>query len=181
MDEAVFAEDQSLPSGIVYQIQLLGGARKATLSDLKGLSPVYELRSPSGMYIYRVGLFSTYDEALSKVNTVRNLGFNGAYLCAFEGGKEISVANARTQQERLRGGFALYEIRMMPDSGELDSAVVEAVVSAAVGKDIIRTEGEDGTQVFSVGPFDSKEAADSLVRTVSEMMDGKVVCEPVMK
>lgn len=180
IDEAVFAEDQSLPSGIVYQIQLFGGARKATLSDLKGLSPVYEHRSPSGMYIYRVGLFSTYDEALSKVNTVRNLGFNGAYLCAFEGGKEISVANARTQQERLRGGFALYEIRIMPDSGELDSAVVDAVVSAAVGKDIIRTEGEDGTQVFSVGPFDSKEAADSLVRTVSGMMDGKVVCEQVM-
>jgi hypothetical protein len=58
--------------------------------------------------------------------------------------------------------------------------VVDAVVSAAVGKDIIRTEGEDGTQVFSVGPFDSKEAADSLVRTVSGMMDGKVVCEQVM-
>ena len=51
IDEAVFAEDQSLPSGIVYQIQLFGGARKATLSELKGLSPVYEHRSPSGMYI----------------------------------------------------------------------------------------------------------------------------------
>lgn len=180
LDEAVMAEDQSLPAGITYQIQLFGGSRRASLQELKGLSPVYEHRSPSGMYIYRVGRFNTYDEALSNVEKVRSLGFRSAYLCAFEDGKEISVAAARTRQESLRGGFALYEIRIMPDSGELDAAVIDTVTASAVGKDIIRTEAEDGTQVFTVGPFDSREAADALVEAVSRMMAGKVLCEPVM-
>lgn len=178
LPEAVFAEDQSLPAGIVYQIQLFGG-RKASLPELKGLSPIYEHRSPSGMYIYRVGRFFTYDEALNNVMKVRSLGFKSAYICAFENGEQVSVAKARTLQERLKGGFALYEIYLIPDSGELDPAVAETVASSAVGKDIIRTESEDGTQVFSVGPFDSKEAADSLVAALKDVLVGKVVCEPV--
>ena len=180
LDEAVMAEDQSLPSGIIYQIQLFGGARKALLSELKGLSPVYEHRSPSGMYIYRVGCFSTYDEALANVGAVRDLGFKSAYLCAFDNGKELSVSKARTAQERLKGGFALYEIRIMPESGELDQHVVDIIISSAVGKDIIRTEAEDGTQVFTVGPFDSKHEADALVETIKGIMSGNVVCELIM-
>ena len=179
LDEAVFAEEQSLPSGIVYQIQLFGGGRKATMSELKGLSPIYEHRSPSGMYIYRVGRFSTYDEAMKNVPAVRNLGFKGAYVCAFENGKETTVAKARTAQERLKGGFALYEIRLTPESGELEPVVAETLASAAVGKDIIRSEVEDGTQVFSVGPFDSKENADAIVAALKGVMNGKVVCEPI--
>lgn len=178
LPEAVFAEDQSLPSGVVYQIQLFGG-RQATLAELKGLSPIYEHRSPSGMYIYRAGRFTTYDEVQKYVPIVKSLGFKSAYICAFENGVEVSVAKARTLQERLKGGFALYEIHIMPDSGELDPAVVETVTSAAIGKDIIRTEAEDGTQVYSVGPFDSKEAAESLVMVIKGILVGKVVCEPV--
>lgn len=180
LDEAVMAEDQTLPSGIIYQIQLFGGARKAAMPELKGLTPIYEHRSPSGMYIYRVGRFSTYDEALSNVEKVRSLGFRSAYLCAFDNGNEISVAQARTQQERLKGGFALYEIRIMPDSGELDPTVVDRIMSEAIGKDIIRSEGEDGTQVFTVGPFDSKESADALVEIIRGVMNGKVICEAII-
>lgn len=179
LDEAVFAEDQTLPSGVIYQIQLFGGGRKAKMSELKGLSPIYEYRAPSGMYIYRVGRFTSYDKALENIHKVRNLGFKSAYVCAFENGVEVSVAKARTIQERLKGGFALYEIQLMPESGELDPAVAEAVASAAVGKDIIRTETEDGTQIFTVGPFDSKADADSLVAALEDIMVGKIVCEPI--
>ena len=178
LDEALYAEDQSLPAGIYYQIQLFGG-RKAALSELKGLSPIYEHRSPSGMYIYRVGRFSNYDEALEKIYKVRNLGFKSAYICAFDNGVEISVAKARTLQERLKGGFALYEIRIMPESGELDPAVSDTVASIAVGKDIIRTEAEDGTQVFTVGPFDSRESADALVNALNGILTGRVICESI--
>ena len=179
LDEAVFAEDQSLLGGIVYQIQLFGGGRKAYMSELKGLSPVYEHRSPSGMYIYRVGRFSTYDEALECSQKVKKLGFKSAYICAFANGESISVAKARTEQERLKVGFALYEINILPESGELDVKAVDIINSAAYGKDLIRTEQEDGTQVFTVGPFDSKEGADALVEALRYAVNGKVVCEPI--
>lgn len=179
LDQAVFAENQELPSGIVYQIQLFGLSSKADIQDLKGLSPVYESVSPSGMYIYRVGRFCTHDEASCHLEEVRGLGFRDVSIRAFQDGKEISVAKARTLQERLKGGFSLYEIHLIPDSGVLNPDVVETLHEAAMGKDIIRTESEDGTQIFTVGPFDVKADADALVETLSEMMSGSVVCEPV--
>lgn len=174
LDEAVFAEDQTIPPGIIYQIQLFGGSKATGMHAFKGLSPVYEHRSPSGMYIYRVGRFSTYDEAIDKVYTVRELGFNSAYLCAFSDGKEISVANARAKQERLKGGFSLYEIVITPESGELNPAVVQTINSMAIGKDIKRTESEDGTQIFSVGPFDDKEVVDRIISVIKDQMRGTV-------
>jgi hypothetical protein len=180
LDEAVFAEDQTLPSGIVYQIQLLGGSYKVGVSALKGLSPIYEHRSPSGMYIYRVGRFSNYNEALDCIYKVRERGFKSAYICAFENGKEITVARARTLQEQLKGGFSLCEILIMPDSGEIDSVLVETINNIAVGKDIKRSESEDGTQIFSVGPFDSQEAADELVSAIKDKVSGTVMSRSLL-
>lgn len=180
LDEAVFAEDQTLPPGIVYQIQILGGSHKVGLADLKGLTPIYEHRSPSGMYIYRVGRFPTYNEALECVYTVRDLGFKSAYLCAFENGTEISVAKARTMQEQLKGGFSLCEVLIIPDAGELTPAVAELINTKAVGKDIKRIEMEDGTQIFSVGPFDNQAEAEAIVAAVQEKLQGSVVCKSLL-
>ena len=180
LDEALFAEDQTLPSGVVYQIQLLGGSHKVGVSALKGLSPIYEHRSPSGMYIYRVGRFFNYSEALDCIYKVRDRGFKSAYICAFEDGKEISVSKARTLQEQLKGGFSLCEILIMPDSGELDPSVVEIINNIAVGKDIKRAEAEDGTQTFSVGPFDTQAAADELMSAIQGKVQGVVVSRSVL-
>lgn len=180
IDESLYAEDQSLPAGIVYQIQLLGGSHKVELSKFKGLTPLYEHRSPSGMYIYRVGRFQTYNEALENVPTVRKLGFSSAYLCAFENGKEISVARARTLQEQLKGGFSLCEIVIMPDSGELDPFVVEVIINSAIGKDIKRSESEDGTQIFSVGPFDNEAEAEGIISAIKDKVQGLVVCKSLV-
>lgn len=180
LDEAIFAEDQSIPSGIIYQIQLLGGSHKVSLSDFKGLTPIYEHRSPSGMYIYRVGRFQTYNEAIANVPAVRNLGFKSAYLCAFENGREVSVARARTLQEQLKGGFSLCEIVIMPDSGELDPSVVDIIINSAIGKDIKRSESSDGTQVFSIGPFDSPADTDQLISILKGKVQGIVVCKSLV-
>ncbi len=180
LDEAVFAEDQSLPSGVIYQIQLLGGSHEIGLTALKGLSPIYLHRSPSGMYIYRVGRFATYSEALDCVYKVRELGFKSAYLCAFNDGQEISVAAARTLQEQLRGGFSLFEVTIMPDSGELDSFVIDIINDIAVGKDIMRSESEDGTQIFSVGPFDDQNEAEEVVSAIKSRIQGLVVCRSLL-
>jgi hypothetical protein len=179
LKEAVFAEDQTLPDGIVYQIELFGNGRKAMLSELKGLSTVYESVSPIGMFVYRVGCFTTFDEAEANVKIVRDLGFQRPYVCAFENGVEIPVKKARTIQERLKGGFGLYEVYITPDSGELESDVVEAITSIALGKDIVLTEKADGTQVFIVGPLGSKSEAEELVKAIKKISTGKVVIEPI--
>lgn len=175
--EAVFAEDQSLPNGVVYQVQLFSGGRKATKAELKGLTPIYEHRTPSGMYTYRAGLFKAYQEVVQAAEQIRRRGFRDAYIAAFIDGKEVSVVAARTEEARRNNQVILYEVRIIPESGELESEVVEGMVRLAMGKDIARIEAEDGTLVFSVGPFDNKAKADELAAYVRAKIVGKVTCE----
>ena len=71
----------------------------------------------------------------------------------------------------------MYEVRIIPDSGELEQDVVEGMIRLAMGKDIARVEAEDGTQVFIVGPFDNKAMADELVSYIRSKVPGSVSCE----
>lgn len=177
LPEAQFAEDQSIPSGVIYQIQLFSGGRKALPAELKGLSPIYEHRTPSGMYTYRVGRFEAYEDALANVDKVRARGFRSAYITAFIDGEVVSVSAARTAEAKAKNVMLMYEVRIMPETGELDREVVEGIVTLALGKDIARVEAEDGTQVFIVGPFDDKTQAENLVDFVKSKGSAKVTCE----
>lgn len=175
--EAIFAEDQTIPDGIVYQVQLFSGGRKATVAELKGLTPIYEHRTPAGMYTYRAGLFNAYQEAVKAAEQIRRRAFKDAYITAFIDGEVVSVVAARTEEARRNNQILLYEVRIIPESGELDSEVVEGMVRLAMGKDIARVEAEDGTQVFIVGPFDNKAMAEELAAYVRAKVVGKVSCE----
>lgn len=94
-----FAQDNTLPAGLVYQIRLFTSSRHATLDEIAGLSPVYERLSANLRYTYAVGVFATYQEALAELNTVRMLGFPEAGIIAFRDGRPIPVRNARAQEE----------------------------------------------------------------------------------
>ena len=90
-----FAQDVSLPEGIVYQIQLFTSPRHARLDEINGLDPVYERLTSALRYTYCVGVFRTFNEALLQLNPVRVLGFPEAEIVAFLDGKPIAVALAR--------------------------------------------------------------------------------------
>ena len=83
LDVGQFAEDNTLPDGLVYQIQLFASVRKATERDLKGLSPVFSRPASGGKTAWSVGVFRTYADALSRLNKVKSLGFKGAVITAF--------------------------------------------------------------------------------------------------
>ena len=90
-----FAQNTTLPEGVVYQIQLFTSPRHATLDEIKGLDPVYERLTSALRYTYSVGLFHTFNEALLQLNSVRALGFPDAEIVAFLDGKPIAVPLAR--------------------------------------------------------------------------------------
>ena len=129
------------------------------------------------MYTYRVGRFGAYEDALASVDKVRARGFRSAYIVAFIDGDIVSVSEARTAEAKAKNVMLMYEVRIMPETGELDREVVEGIVTLALGKDIARVETEDGTQVFIVGPFDDKTQADNLVEFVKSKGSAKVTCE----
>ena len=68
LPERRFAEDNSLPNGLIYQIQLFSSSSKVEESRLNGLSPVFWRMSPSLKYTYSVGLFSKYEDVLANLN-----------------------------------------------------------------------------------------------------------------
>ena len=169
LEEGQFAEDQNIPAGVVYQIQIFASKNKASIKSLKGLSPVYETRNASGTYVYRVGIFRTYNDVLSHLNTVKKVGFKSAYIVPFIDGKVVKMAVAKAQETVKKADPVFYEVRVMPAGGSLDSAVSSGIRQQAGGKDIARVQDSDGTTVYVVGPFDSKAKADSLVEFVKAM------------
>ena len=90
-----FAQDTSLPEGVVYQILLFTSPRHATLEEIKGLDPVYERLTSSLRYTYSVGVFRSFNEALLQLNPVRALGFPDAEIVAYLDGKPVAVSLAR--------------------------------------------------------------------------------------
>ena len=93
-----FAQDVTLPPGIVYQIEVFTSPRHASLEDIKGLSPVYERLSSNLRYTYSVGLYPSYAGALLDLNTVRALGFPEARIVAYRDGRPLPVRQARNEE-----------------------------------------------------------------------------------
>lgn len=181
LDVAQYAEDQTLPSGIVYQIQIFASKKKAALKALKGLSPVYMSNGANGHIVYRVGLFRTYSDVLDHVNTVKKLGFRNAFIAAFIDGKSVTVAKARAKEKEKPAVQELYEVRIAPERGELDSGVAAGIRQQSAGKDIARTVGGDGVVRYVVGPFADKSKAEDLALFVKAMGVSDVVCGVVKK
>ena len=93
------AQDNPLPPGIFYQIQFAQATRTLDVEALGGLAPVYRILSPSLRYIYSVGLFEHYYDALAQLNTVRAQGFPDAVIIAWRDGRQISVSQARLEEK----------------------------------------------------------------------------------
>ena len=181
LDEAQFAEDQTIPSGLVYQIQIFASKKKASVKALKGLSPVYEVAGSNGNLVYRIGLFRTYADVLSHLNTVKKVGFRNAFIVAFLDGKSLTVAKARAKEKEKPVVQEFYEVRMIPSGGELDSSVAAGIRQQAAGKDIARTVRADGAAVYVVGPFADKSKAEDLVLFIKAMGVSEVMCNVIQK
>ena len=72
----------------------MSSAREADARELRGLNPVF--LDSSGRYVYSVGAFRSYSEALSHLNRVRTLGFRSAFITALKDRSPISVLQARS-------------------------------------------------------------------------------------
>ena len=178
LEEGQFAEDNTLPSGLVYQIQMFSATSPATVAKLKGLSPVFETRTANGRYTYRVGVFRTYADVLANLNSVKKVGFRSAYIVAFNDGKEVTVAKAKSIEAENKKP-SLYEVRIETGNGDLDMTVAGGIRQQAPGKDIARVEKEDGTKVYVVGPFADREKAENLAGFIRAMGASGAKCVEV--
>ena len=159
LPEGRFAESNTLPDGLVYQIRIFTLTRKASVADLNGLSPAFERMTTSGRHAYSVGLFKTYKDALSNLNKVKNRGFRDAQIDAFLNGKIIGVSKARDLESKHR---SMMMVKIYPEDGQSLSEQVISAIHEHSDKDLIKSV-EAGAVVFTVGPFDDKSQVDALV------------------
>lgn len=175
LDTAQFVTDTTIPEGIAYQIQVFSTTMKASEKALKGLCPVFETRSASGRYIYRVGLFNEYKDVLANLNTVKRAGFRNAYIVGYVDGKEMSVNKVRTEEKaRKEAAVELYRVSIIPTGGVVDSAMIEGIRQQSAGKDVARHDGG-----LVVGPFNNKSQAVALVEFIEVMRYGDATIEVI--
>ena len=167
LPEGRFAESNELPGGLVYQIRLFTQSKKATVSDLKGLSPVFEKQS-GGRYIYSAGVFRSYKDVLSNLNKVKRLGFRTAEITAWQDGASISVANARKLEEQR-----LYTVVIFPDNGQSLSEAALTTIREHTDMDLVKSV-ENGSVVFKAGPFEVKDEAEKLLNALKALGSGNV-------
>lgn len=163
-EEAQFALDNTLPEGLIYQIKFVTLTSKGSLERFKGLSPVYENRINSRKYIYNVGLFYSYHEALDQLNVVRRLGFSSAAIVAYNSGESISIQNARKLEKMIREN-AKYRVVISQYDDRLPAEIL-SVIQSMSDKDIAKVV-EQGKTYYIIAPFnsesDAKELTDALV------------------
>ena len=155
-----FAEDNTLPSGLVYQIQILSSASKVTVGQLKGLSPVFQRMSPSLRYTCTVGIFRAYDDVLAHLYKVKKAGFRSAFIVAWKDGESITVAKAREMEQTVRNS---YRIRIAP-AGPLSEQDI-TTIHALTRSDLARSQ-ENGQPVYFLGPYDDRVEADRLLSSL---------------
>lgn len=174
LPEGQFAEDNALPSGLVYQIQIFSMGTKATVKHLKGLSPVFS-RTAGGRNVYYAGLFRKYNDVLSNLNKVKKAGFRTAFIVAFNDGKTVSVPKARQIEKTI---LTLYQIRVFPLDGLALSSAEMSAIRTATQADLSKVI-EAGTLSFLIGPYDDKTEADGIVSTLKNAGIEKVSVEEV--
>lgn len=160
LPEAVIADLEKIPDGLVYHIQLMTTTRKASLKALKGMSPVFERHLPSGKYTYSAGLFHSYAEALKNLNTVKKKGFPTAIITAYNNGKSIPTKSARALEAKNNN---IYRVTI----GGYDVLPAEAlaIIREATTKDIAKAS-INGTMKYVIGPFSTKAQADALANAL---------------
>jgi N-acetylmuramoyl-L-alanine amidase len=86
-----------MSSGLDYRIQFFTDRVMVPLSDPRfaGLMDM-EMYRQDGLYKYTSGHFDNFDEARSHLDTVREKGFQDAFIVVFKEGRRITVNEARS-------------------------------------------------------------------------------------
>jgi len=81
-------------NGIIFKVQISAVKREAPEGSFAGLTPISSDVANSGMIFYYFGIFVNYNDANIAKNEVHNLGFDDAFIVAFNNGQRIPLQEA---------------------------------------------------------------------------------------
>ena len=86
-------------------------------------------------------------------------------IVAYKNGKSINVKNARLEEDKIREQTS-YHVKISGYPEDLPASVLSAI-RAITDKDVARRLSAAGKSEYFIGPFNTKEEAESLERTLN--------------
>ena len=90
----VIPVDISLPSGLVYKVQVGAFRQKINPAMFNGITPLSGEKTSAGITRYTAGLFKSFHAADMAKGRIRNLGYSDAFVVAFFDGRRINMEGA---------------------------------------------------------------------------------------
>ena len=151
----------SIPSGIIFTIQLYTTSPKVDIKQLRGFSPIFKEYSPTGKIKYYCGAFSTYDAAATALVKIKSSGIPNASIFSFNNKSVISLKQAKTlaEQRDKNMGFRI-TLDHFYESG-VPSEFLE-IIRQNCKKDIIKAVTESGSRYF-IGTFTNRSEAEKIL------------------
>ncbi|PKO99561.1 MAG: hypothetical protein CVU13_05655 [Bacteroidetes bacterium HGW-Bacteroidetes-8] len=177
-EEAVMAEDHTIPDGLVYRIQIFSLTNQAELKSFKGLRPIFENKSQTGRWIYTVGQFYNFADASEILVKVKSAGFPSALIVAYENGKNITVRQARILEQTIDLNVT-FQIKIEGYPAGMPQPVLE-IIRGNTERDIAK-KIVDGRELFLVGPFTNKLEMEKIVLLLKEIGAEGVTIEEIKK
>ncbi len=177
-EEAVMAEDHTIPNGLVYRIQIFSLSNQAEIKSFKGLRPIFENRSPAGRWIYTVGQFYNFVDASETLVKVRSAGFPSALIVAYENGKNITIREARILEQTIDLSVT-FQIKIEGYIAGMPQPVLD-IIRGNTERDIAK-KVIDGRELFIIGPFTNKQELDKIVLLLKEIGAEGITVEEIKK
>lgn len=177
-EEAVMAEDHTIPDGLVYRIQIFSLTNQTELKSFKGLRPIFENKSQTGRWIYTVGQFYNFADASETLVAVKSAGFPSALIVAYENGKNITVRQARILEQSIDLSVT-FQIKIEGYPAGMPQPVLE-IIRGNTERDIAK-KIVDGKELFLVGPFSNKQEMDKVVLLLKEIGAEGITIEEIKK
>jgi len=162
-DNFVNSKDITQTKYLLYVIQLGTYLTPKTAEQLKNLNTIYETKTKKGLYRYMVGPYYSLSDAKNQIDRIKNLGFSGAYVTAFNNGVEIDISKASKIEQNVK---AANKISFKVQIGAFVSYLSDKELENKFGK--IKQNYSISTQivnklvVYTVGDFSSYDDVKNL-------------------
>lgn len=174
--ESQITEDNPNPDELIYRIQISVQTVKANKKSFKGINPIFERKTPTGKWLYSAGQFYKYEDMASALVKVKSQGFRTAMGTAFYSGKSITIKNARLMETQITEK-KIYQLKL-ENYPEGIPPFLLSIIRKNTDKDIAsKTTGS--VLLFYIGPFASKQEAETLLKLLSESGAERVSLEEI--
>ncbi len=152
--------------GTVFRIQLGIFQRPQPISLFRGVHPLSYEKLEDGRYRYSAGALRSLEEAQVALEQMKRIGFRQPQIVVWRDGVFESL-DGSAPGASSKGG--MFRIEIEGAGNAMSDRLKDLLEESAPDKEISRATNDRGEYVYTVGTFDSREAAQEVVVRLNEV------------